>query len=77
MHPDIAHELIRQRAAEMQARAAKAAEARAARDAARARRDQAAAAAAQAAFLPRIPDYVDGTFREAVDRETVDRAHAC
>jgi hypothetical protein len=74
MHPDIARELIRQHVGEMQARAA---EARAARDAARARRDQAAAAAAQAAFLPRIPDYVDGTFREAVDRETVDRAHAC
>jgi hypothetical protein len=68
MHPDIAHELIRQRAAEMQARAAKAAEARAARDAARGRRNQ----AAEAVPLPRIPDYVDGTFRE-----TGDRAHAC
>jgi hypothetical protein len=71
MHPDIARELIRQRASEMQARAAKAAEAaeaRAARDAARDRRDQ----AAEAVPLPRIPDYVDGTFRE-----TGDRAHAC
>ena len=69
MHPDIARELIRQRVGEMQARAA---EARAARDAARGRRDQAAAAAAEVTPLPRIPDYVDGTFRE-----TVDRAHAC
>jgi hypothetical protein len=68
MHPDIARELIRQRAAEMQARAAKAAEARAARDAARNRRNR----AVEAVPLPRIPDYVDGTFRE-----TGDRAHAC
>ncbi|HEX3958826.1 MAG TPA: hypothetical protein VHZ03_19725 [Trebonia sp.] len=69
MHPELAREMIRQRAGERQGRAAKAGAARAARDAARDRRDQAAAAAAIP--LPRIPDYVDGTFRE-----TGDAAHA-
>ena len=69
MHPEHAREMIRQRAGERQDRAAKAGEARAARNAARDRRDQAAAAAAVP--LPRIPDYVDGTFRE-----TGDAAHA-
>jgi hypothetical protein len=69
MHPELAREMIRQRAGERQDRAAKAGAARAARDAARDRRDQAAAAAAIP--LPRIPDYVDGTFRE-----TGDAAHA-
>jgi hypothetical protein len=68
MHPDLAREMIRQRAGERQGRAARAEEARAVREAARDRRDQAAAAAARAVPLPRIPDYVDGTFREAVDR---------
>jgi hypothetical protein len=68
MHPDLAREMIRQRAGERQQRAARAGEARAVRDAARDRRDQAAAAAARAVPLPRIPDYVDGTFRDSVDR---------
>ena len=68
MHPEIAREMIRQRVGEMQARAAEAAKARAARDAARDRRNKAAAAAIP---LPRVPDYVDGTFRE-----TGDAAHA-
>jgi hypothetical protein len=62
MHPDLTREMIRQRAGERQERAAKAGEARAARDAARDRHDQ--AAAAQAIPVPRVPDYVDGTFRE-------------
>jgi hypothetical protein len=67
MHPEIAREMIRQRVGEMQAQATRAAQARAARDAARDRRDKAAAAIP----LPRVPDYVDGTFRE-----TGDAAHA-
>ena len=68
MHPELAREMIRQRAGEMRDRAAKAGEARearAARDAARDRRDQAATMAAIP--MPRIPDYVDGTFRETGD----------
>jgi hypothetical protein len=69
MHPELAREMIRQRVGERQDQAAKAGEARAARNAARDRRHQAATMAAIP--MPRIPDYVDGTFRE-----TGDAAHA-
>ena len=69
MHPDVAREMIRQRAGERQARAARSQEARATREAARDQRSQ--ATAARAIPLPRIPDYVDGTFRE-----TENPAHA-
>jgi hypothetical protein len=70
MHPDFAREMIRQRVGEMRERATEAAKARAARDAARDRRRR-NKAAATAIPLPRVPDYVDGTFRE-----TGDAAHA-
>ena len=66
MHPDMAREIIRQRSAEMQAPAKRDRQARTARAAARDRRDR--AAAAKAVPMPRVPDYVDGTFREAQDR---------
>jgi hypothetical protein len=65
MHPDMAWEIIRQRSGEMRAQAKRDSEARAAREAARGRRDR---AAAEAVPMPRVPDYVDGTFREAGDR---------
>jgi hypothetical protein len=74
MHPDLAREMMRQRTGERQARGAKAEEARAAREAARDRRDQ---AAARAVPLPRIPDYVDGSFlADGAARETGDSTHA-
>jgi hypothetical protein len=66
MHPEMAREIIRQRAGEMRAQAKRDRDARVARQAARERRDR--AAAAEAAAVPRVPDYVDGTFREAEDR---------
>ena len=66
MHPDMAREIIRQRASEMRAQAKRDRQARDARAAARDRRDR--AAAAKAVPMPRVPDYVDGTFREAQDR---------
>ena len=68
MHPDLARKMIRQRDGEAAA-GREGREARAARDAARDRHDQ--AAAAQAVPVPRVPDYVDGTFRE-----TGEAAHA-
>lgn len=66
MHPDMAREIIRQRAGELRAQAKRDGQARAARAAARARRAQ--AAAVEAIPMPRVPDYVDGTFREDQDR---------
>jgi hypothetical protein len=75
MHPDLAREVIRQRTSERQTQAAQAREARATRDAARDRRNQ---AAARAVPMPRVPDYVDGSFSVgSAARETGDRAHAC
>jgi hypothetical protein len=68
MHPDFAREMIRQRVGEWQARAARAGEARVARAAARERREQAAAVAAREVPPPRVPDFVDGTFREIAAR---------
>jgi hypothetical protein len=66
MHPDMAREIIRQRAGEMRAQAKRDREAKAAHEAARNRRDR--AAAAESVPMPRVPDYVDGTFHEAGDR---------
>jgi hypothetical protein len=66
MHPDMAREIIRQRSGELRAQAKRDGQARAARAAARARRNH--AAAQEAVPMPRVPDYVDGTFREAQDR---------
>jgi hypothetical protein len=63
MHPDVMQELAHQRGREMRARAR---EAEAARLARRIRKELRRRTAAAAGFvLPRIPDYVDGTFRDA------------
>ena len=63
MHPDVMRELAGQRGREMRARAR---EAEAARLARRIRKELRRRTAATAEFvLPRIPDYVDGTFRGA------------
>ncbi|HEX8008056.1 MAG TPA: hypothetical protein VF482_16690 [Trebonia sp.] len=59
MHPDMMRELAEQRGREMRARAQQATLARRIRKETRRR----TAAAAEFA-LPRIPDYVDGTFRD-------------
>ncbi len=63
-------EIIRQRERDLHQRAARAVAAKVAREAAKARRAQAAAAKAREAAIPasRVPDYVDGTFRESADR---------
>ena len=57
MHPDVMRELANQRGREMRARAREATLAR------RIRKERRTAAAAEF-VLPRIPDYVDGTFRD-------------
>jgi hypothetical protein len=62
MHPDMMRELANQRGREMRARAR---EAEAARLARRFRKEPRRRTVAAAEFvLPRIPDYVDGTFRD-------------
>lgn len=59
MHPDVMRELANQRGREMRARAREATLAR------RIRMEMRSRTAATAEFvLPRIPDYVDGTFRD-------------
>ena len=66
MHPSMAREIIRQRESDLRRQARRDGLAKAARQAAKAQR--AAAAAAAAVPVPRIPDYVDGTFEAAGDR---------
>jgi len=58
MHPDVMRELANQRGREMRARAREAALAR------RIRKEMRRRTAAAGFVLPRIPDYVDGTFRD-------------
>ena len=59
MHPDVMRELADQRGRQMRARAREATLAR------RIRKEMRLRTAAAAGFvLPRIPDYVDGTFRD-------------
>jgi hypothetical protein len=59
MHPDVMRELANQRSREMRARAREATLAK------RIRKEMRRRPAAAAEFvLPRIPDYVDGTFRD-------------
>ena len=58
MHPDVMRELANQRGREMRGRAREAALAR------RIRNEMRRTAAAAEFVLPRIPDYVDGTFRD-------------
>jgi hypothetical protein len=59
MHPDVMRELANQRGREMRARAREATLAR------RIRKEMRRRTGAAAEFvLPRIPDYVDGTFRD-------------
>jgi len=59
MHPDVMRELANQRGREMRARAREATLAR------RIRKETRRRTAAAAEFVPpRIPDYVDGTFRD-------------
>lgn len=59
MHPDVMRELANQRGREMRARAREATLAR------RIRKEMRRRTAAAAEFVPpRIPDYVDGTFRD-------------
>ena len=70
MHPEIARDIIRQQAAGWQAQARRDKDARTARAAARAERRRAKAQAVVP--MPRIPDYVDGTFHEAGDRTHAD-----
>ena len=60
MHPDVMRELARQRGYELRARAR---EVEAARLARRFRKEPRRNTAATV-VLPRIPDYVDGTFRD-------------
>jgi hypothetical protein len=63
MHPDMMRELANQRGRELRARARAAGAAKLAR---RFRKEPHQRTAAAAEFvLPRIPDYVDGTFRDA------------
>jgi hypothetical protein len=63
MHPDMMRELARQHGREMRARAR---EAEAAKLARRIHKELHSRTATAAEFvLPRIPDYVDGTFRDA------------
>ncbi len=78
MHPIVTREIIRQRERDLHQDAAKAAAAKVARQAAKARRAQAAAAKARVDDIPapRVPDYVDGTFRRAGGRVQGGRAHA-
>jgi hypothetical protein len=63
MHPDMMRDMADQRGREMRARARENELARRARKELRRQRRHAAAAF----VLPRIPDYVDGTFRDAED----------
>jgi hypothetical protein len=66
MHPEILRELGSQRNSEMRARANHATLVRMAGRAVRAaRRARHAAKEADALIVPAIPDYVDGSFREA------------
>jgi hypothetical protein len=63
MHPDFMRELANQRDRELRARAREAGAARLAR---RFRKEPRRPTAPSAEFvMPRIPDYVDGTFRDA------------
>jgi len=63
MHPDLMRELANQRGRELRARAR---EAEAARLARRFRKEPRRPMVPAAEFVtPRIPDYVDGTFRDA------------
>lgn len=65
MHPSMAYEIIRQHEHDRREQARRDTEAKAAREVARAAR---AAAKSRRAVIPAIPDYVDGTFREAGER---------
>lgn len=67
-------EVTRQRTAEWHEAARKAGLARAVRKAIRAKRNP--APAADSFSLPPIPDYVDGTFRQAEDEAVTQRAGA-
>jgi hypothetical protein len=62
MHPDLMRELANQRGCEMRTRAREARLVRGLRKALRERRIS--AKASDMPIAPRIPDYVDGTFRE-------------
>jgi hypothetical protein len=74
MHPYLILELARERTADRHEAARRAGLRRALRKAARAQRGHVAPDVA--VDLPPIPDYVDGTFREAEDAATADRAGA-
>jgi hypothetical protein len=63
MHPDVMRELASQRGYEMRARARAVEAARLARRSRKELRRHPAAEATATVVLPRIPDYVDGTFR--------------
>lgn len=65
MHHGMAREIIRHRESDLRKQARRDGMAKEARQAARAQR---AAAAAAAVPVPRIPDYVDGTFEPAGGR---------
>jgi hypothetical protein len=65
MHPSMAREIMRHRESDLRRQARRDGMAKAARRAAKAQR---AAAAAAAVPVPRIPDFVDGTFEAAGDR---------
>ena len=64
MHPDVMLDLINQRGREMRARARDVEAVRLARRTRKQPRRHTAAAAKAEFVLPRIPDYVDGTFRD-------------
>jgi hypothetical protein len=64
MHPSMAREIIRHRESDLREQARRDSMAKEARAAAKAQR-AAAAAAAAAVTVPRVPDYVDGTFEAA------------
>ena len=68
MHPYVAREIIGQRTREMRDQARNRGLVREATNAGRARHDRAEAAKLTQSIQPRIPDYVDGTFREEEER---------
>lgn len=67
MHPSMAREIMRHRESDLRKQARRDGMAKEARQAAKAQRAAAAATAAPVP-VPRIPDYVDGTFEAAGDR---------
>jgi hypothetical protein len=74
MHPEIMLELARQRTSERHEAARNASLARALRKAIRSQRGR--AQAPDTFVVPPIPDYVDGTFRDAQERVAGEHAGA-